>query len=195
MKSLTYLSFIWLSTIACRPPVTTHDGSNSSAEQKRELTSAPQPASQISNHPPITSTPLGLPTAIPVIDAKDLVLIAEFPIQTLQVPKCPVVIKDQLLNPHQRRYAVEIPANTWVKALVHSPSGVGYFLLGVSNKWGDQIDGMSRSMGIPEASFSNKSGETIMIYFLVDTVHGYPGDGKIDLHLTAGPIPMVNVHP
>lgn len=149
----------------------------------------PQPA-PVQGSAPETS-PAHPPASIPVFQAKDLDIVPGLAIRTLKVPQYPAVVVDELLTWPNKGYAVNVPGYTTVSLRITCESGEAYFRVGVADKWGNPLRGMKGSMGTPWASFANDSDQPVSVIFFVRTTKGYPGDGKIRVHVAAALDPRV----
>lgn len=128
--------------------------------------------------------PAQLASPSPILQARDLEVVPGLAIRTLKVPRYPVVIEDELLTWPNKGYAVEVPAHTTASLRITCDSGEAYFRVGVSDKWGNPLQGVRGSLGVPWASYSNGSDHPVSVCFFVRTAKNYPGDGKIQVHLT-----------
>jgi beta-lactamase regulating signal transducer with metallopeptidase domain len=154
-----------------------------SAPAPPATTAHPQPT-PVQGSAPETVPPLP-PASIPVFQAKDLDIVPGLAIRTLKVPQYPAVIVDELLTWPNKGYAVDVPGHTTVSLRITCESGEAYFRVGVADKWGNPLRGMKGSMGVPWASFANDSEQPVSVIFFVRTTKGYPGDGKIRVHVAA----------
>jgi hypothetical protein len=134
--------------------------------------------------PAPSSIPARPASPSPIYQARDLEVIPGLAIRTLKVPQYPAVIVDELLTWPDKGYAVDVPAHTTVSLRVTCESGEAYFRVGVADKWGNPLPGMKGSLGVPWASFANGSDRPVSVCFFVRTARNYPGDGKIQVHLT-----------
>ncbi|WP_291272108.1 M56 family metallopeptidase [Geothrix sp.] len=137
------------------------------------------------------AAPALAPASIPVFQARDLDIVPGLAIRTLKVPQYPAVIVDELLTWPNKGYAVDVPGHTTVSLRITCESGEAYFRVGVADKWGNPLRGMKGSMGTPWASFANDSEQPVSVIFFVRTTKGYPGNGKIRVHVAAALAPRV----
>jgi len=136
--------------------------------------------------PPAPAPTPALPASpSPVYQAKDLDIVPGLAIRTLKVPRYPAIIEDELLTWPNKGYAVDVPARTTLALRVTCESGEAYFRVGVADKWGNPLQGMRGSLGVPWASFANESDQAVAVIFFVRTSKGYPGNGKIRVHVAA----------